>query len=129
MRRGAIWLTLVLTALIVIGVQAQAEGDADRGAQLYLENCAVCHGEDGQGRIGASLEGFPGIQVDEVMSQTISKGIEGSVMPAWGSAFGGPLTEQDVTDIVTYVTGVFDGTEPIAPWRDRLPAQLRCLPR
>lgn len=115
MRRSAGWLTLALTALVSFGVRAQAEGDPERGAQLYIQNCAVCHGENGQGRIGASLEDFPGIQVEVLMAQTISRGIDGSVMPAWGSDFGGPLEDEDIADIVAYVTGVFDGTEPIAP--------------
>lgn len=128
MRRGAGWLALALAALAVAGVQAQAEGDVERGSQLYLENCAVCHGADGQGRIGASLDGFPGIQVDALMSQTIREGIAGSVMPAWGTSFGGPLADQDVADIVGYITEVFDGTEPVAPLPNYEPPDIPPLP-
>lgn len=127
--------TLKLSALVVLSAvlawsaaSAQSEGDPDRGGPLYVENCAVCHGVDGQGRIGASLEAFSGIDPTAVLTQTIARGIEGSFMPAWGEQYGGPLSAQDIEDIASYVLAAFEGTEPIEPLPDYQPPQLAPLP-
>ena len=79
-------------------------GDPNRGAQLYAENCKVCHGEQGEGRIGATLaQAFPGIRPDLNMRNTIASGISGSVMPAWSRANGGPLSEEEIDDLVAFI--------------------------
>jgi mono/diheme cytochrome c family protein len=106
-------------ALLLLGLTAGAVaaqgGDPERGGELYVDNCAVCHGVDGEGRVGASLTQFPGIQVEASLEQNIREGIEGSVMPAWGEEFGGPLSDTDIDDIVAYILAAFEGTQPIEP--------------
>jgi mono/diheme cytochrome c family protein len=119
MRSGK-WLVAIgvisLSLLVVSAVTAQEGTDGPmRGGELYVENCAMCHGLDGQGRIGASLDSFPGIMIDSALRQAIAEGIDGSVMPAWLQSEGGPLTDEDVDDIVAYIIDSFEGTEPIAP--------------
>ncbi|MDX1435986.1 MAG: c-type cytochrome [Anaerolineales bacterium] len=79
-------------------------GDPDNGAVLYALNCAVCHGENGEGRIGATLaKDWPAIRTDLRLRETILRGVEGSFMPAWGQDNGGPLTSDDVDDLVAFV--------------------------
>lgn len=91
-------------------------GDADRGAELYAENCAVCHGASGEGRTGASLnQVYGGIEPDAFLTQTISQGIEGTFMPAWGESHGGPLSDGDIADIVAYIESWGTAVEPLAP--------------
>jgi mono/diheme cytochrome c family protein len=94
---------------------AQEGGDAEHGAELYLTYCAMCHGEDGRGRIGANLQNFPGIDPGALIEQVVREGVSGSVMPAWGEVNGGPLSEADIEDISAYLTGVLSGTSPVAP--------------
>jgi mono/diheme cytochrome c family protein len=80
------------------------EGDPVNGAYLYASNCDVCHGDQGQGRIGAVLaQDWPSIRPDLAIKETISDGVDGSPMPAWSMASGGPLTDSEINDIVAYI--------------------------
>ncbi len=129
--RSRTWLILVGAALAAAataaGAHAQVVGDPERGGRLYVENCAVCHGVDGQGRIGARLAQFPGIQIDASLEQTIAAGISGSVMPAWAAENGGPLSAQDIADVAAYVSAAFAGTEPLTPLPTYLPSPVPTL--
>lgn len=125
------WLfaLMLLLSLGVFGVaSAQEGGDPERGGQLYVDNCAVCHGEDGRGRVGASLQAFSGIDVDAALQEIISEGVEGSPMPAWSEERGGPLSQADIDDIVAYITASFAGEDPIAPLPAYQPADIEPLP-
>jgi mono/diheme cytochrome c family protein len=88
----------------------------------------MCHGVDGKGRIGANLNDFPGIQVDETLVVTIRTGIAGSPMPAWGEANGGPFSEADIADVAAYIEAAFLGTEPIQPLPEYIPPDIPALP-
>jgi mono/diheme cytochrome c family protein len=82
----------------------EVEGDPNRGAVLYAENCAVCHGPDGEGRVGVKLaKAWPTIRPDLSVKTTIERGVPGSPMPAWSQAYGGPLTDKDIHDIAAFV--------------------------
>jgi mono/diheme cytochrome c family protein len=79
-------------------------GDPNRGALLFDQNCAVCHGQEGQGRIGATIaKAWPSIRPDLLVKSTIERGIEGTVMPAWSQEFGGPLNDEEIDDLVAYL--------------------------
>jgi mono/diheme cytochrome c family protein len=119
---------LVLSALLWGTAAAQSGGDPDRGAELYIQYCSMCHGLDGRGRVGASLEFFPGIGVGEALEQITAQGIEGSVMLAWGEEYGGPLSDEDIADIAAYVSAVIGGTRPIAPAPTYKAPQIPSLP-
>jgi cytochrome c553 len=80
------------------------EGDPNRGAALFDQNCAVCHGSNGEGRVGAALaKSFSSIRPDLAVKNIIASGVTGSPMPAWSQANGGPLAEQDVDDLTAFV--------------------------
>lgn len=79
-------------------------GDPTNGSVLYAQNCTVCHGPQGQGRIGANLtNAFSSIRPDLRLSETVTNGIEGSAMPAWGTSNGGPLSAAQIDDITAYM--------------------------
>jgi mono/diheme cytochrome c family protein len=94
---------------LVLFTDAAAQGGDDtevleQGAQIFAENCAVCHGEDGQGRVGAVLaKDWPSIRPDLRVRDTIERGITGTFMPAWGQAFGGPLNDQELDAVTFYI--------------------------
>lgn len=126
-------LVICLSVLMAAQPAGPAEAqqntcDPGQGGLRYVENCAVCHGVDGKGRVGASLDSFPGIQAGAALRQTIAQGIPGSVMPAWSQPAGGPLAAQAIDDIVCYVTGAFGGTEPLQPLPTYVPPTIEALP-
>lgn len=89
------------------------EGDPNRGAVLYVENCAVCHGPDGEGRVGVALaKDWPAIRPDLSVKTAIERGVPGSPMPAWSLENGGPLGDQDVNDVVAFIMTWEDSAQP-----------------
>ena len=76
-----------------------ASGDAAAGEQVFTDNCASCHGEDGSGGQGPSLQN-PDLDEARVTEQ-VTKG--GGGMPA----FGDQLDEQQISDVAAYVVEEF----------------------
>jgi len=93
----------------------QVMGDARRGAELYAQQCAICHGEGGQGLDAspAAPHGAPSLNnpvfleaaSDGFIRYAIAKGRRGTAMPA----FEGTLTEQQIDDLVAFIRSL--GTE------------------
>lgn len=104
------WATLIaLGFVLALGLPGSAQQGDDQetiqqGAKLYAENCAVCHGPDGKGRVGATLaKDWPSIRPDLQIETIIRNGIPGSPMPAWSQANGGPLTDAEIDALVSYI--------------------------
>lgn len=88
-------------------------GDASqRGAQLYLDNCAACHEPDGRGYEGVfpALAGNPVVQAPDPLS-LIAIVMMGNTTPRTKStpaqftmpAFAWRLSDDDVADVITYI--------------------------
>jgi mono/diheme cytochrome c family protein len=110
-------LTLVFAVLVFLPSVAGAEGLPDGGA-LYKAHCVGCHGEKGNGvtTIAQSLTIKPRdftkgifkfkstpqgtLPTDADLSQTISKGLPGSTMPAFVA-----LTTVEVRAVIKYIKG------------------------
>ena len=73
----------------------------ERGAELYISQCAACHGPAGEGKIGPALKGSP--LDDNVLEKIIVRGIAGTAMPAMGNEDGGPLKEHQIKDLVAFI--------------------------
>lgn len=107
--RSAGLVALFLAAILALGIgrgRAQSADPAqlEEGARLYTENCAVCHGADGQGRVGATLaKDWPSIRPDLTIRATIANGIANSPMLPWSNAKGGPLSETQIDSLVAYI--------------------------
>jgi cytochrome c oxidase cbb3-type subunit III len=104
---GCVAALLVAIVFLILPAQAQEEIDVEkltRGAEIYHENCALCHGANGEGRIGATLsKDWPSIRPDLTVKTTIANGISGSTMPAWSQTNGGPLTDEQIEDVTYYI--------------------------
>jgi mono/diheme cytochrome c family protein len=86
------------------------------GRVLYSENCAMCHGEQGQGVDGPPLNSKSLLRDtgDETLFSLIGSGVPGSEMPAWNQVHGGPFTDEQVRQLVLFIRA----WEPDAPDRE-----------
>lgn len=76
-------------------------GDAQAGAEVYAKFCAGCHGPAGQGRTG---DAFPALAFDALTTRRIAaQGAESPYMPGFAASVGGPLSDEQLTDLETYL--------------------------
>ena len=92
--------------------QLQSNDARTRGRRLFLTHCALCHGEQADGR-GERREGFAGPPRDFTDANwrrstsarrayfAIREGVRGTPMPAWKT-----LDEGATWDVVAYVLSV-----------------------
>lgn len=82
------------------------EGDSQHGEKLYSLHCERCHAAPDEGGIGPRLaRDWHSLRPDLTVKSAITLGVPGSLMPAWGQEQDGPLSEQDVSDLVAYILG------------------------
>jgi cytochrome c oxidase cbb3-type subunit 3 len=84
-----------------------------RGAKLFLDNCAFCHGGDGTGKnwIGSFLEPHPRDLTGPAMQamnrsrlkQVIRDGLPNTSMPAWKEV----LSDADIKALIAYIHRAF----------------------
>jgi mono/diheme cytochrome c family protein len=69
---------------------------------LYGQNCAGCHGVDGNGGAAIALANpvFLTIADDTVIRRIASNGVPGTPMPAFAQSAGGMLTEKQIDALV-----------------------------
>ncbi len=107
---------LVLTLIIVIfipiywvmepgrqeaALNRQKAEAVERGAELYISNCASCHGTRGEGTAGPALKDSQ--LDDDILEKITTRGIPGTSMATWGEEDGGPLKRHQIKDLVTFI--------------------------
>jgi mono/diheme cytochrome c family protein len=119
--------------IVYEGPRAESAGErqeallAERGAQLYVNNCRSCHGLEGKGQeeggIAPALNrtsflilgennkyGAPATPDGEAQGlhdflfNSIACGRTNTAMPVWSERYGGPLSETQIDYIVTMIT-------------------------
>ena len=92
------------------------------GEELYVANCAECHGADASGGAAQSPYGdgsWPApnlrniaaryadsrlvVDIREHIETTIARGRPGTPMPVWGAAYGGPMTDYQIDAITDWI--------------------------
>jgi len=121
-------MSLIVVGLIFLTVQAvvttppQAEGVAlgatpeeqiRAGGELYQKHCADCHGVEGEGgeikdkpgqeTLPLNSDDFLVTHASDTIGQIISYGQPGEGMQAFGLAYGGQLTDQEIRAIVSFI--------------------------
>jgi mono/diheme cytochrome c family protein len=101
--------------LAVPGPRLASAQTRARGRRLFLEHCALCHGDRADGR-GVRQEGLtspPRDFTDPVWRRrtsprriffTIREGSRGTPMPAWGI-----LTDEEIWDLTAYLISTGEG--------------------
>lgn len=90
------------------------KGDEKAGKAFYLANCAVCHGEKGDGKgprayfINPKPANFLADEAQEELNRphlfkSIALGVNGTEMPAWSKV----LADQEIANVAEYVFGAF----------------------
>lgn len=90
-----------------------------QGHELWGTNCAACHGTNGEGGSAPALNSqeFLTSVSDDQIHGIIAGGIPGTPMPAWLNDYGGPLTDEQISALVTYLRS-WEKTAPSVPdWR------------
>ena len=77
----------------------------DDAMSLYAENCAVCHGLQGEGIGSIPPLDNPALRTmtADDLFKTISRGRFNTAMPAWSQSDGGPLSDYQVNEMVQLV--------------------------
>lgn len=110
MTRSRVAAALALLSLLPLGAACSDEpaaGEDPRkaeGAALYATYCALCHGSEGQGYEAEAAnaltnQDFLAIATDTFLHEGIARGRPGTPMSAWGSEYGGPLSDAQVDAI------------------------------
>jgi mono/diheme cytochrome c family protein len=102
-----------LDALVTFTISAAEGTSVEVGQELFGQNCAPCHGEFGEGGPNPSRAGdiiFPISTADYLKTRDdftlrsiISQGQPNYGMSPFGSAFGGPLDDEQVDAIVAFM--------------------------
>ena len=94
------------------------------GDELFVQNCAACHGQDATGGIGPALNSkqFLGSVSDEQVRSLISVGIPGTQMSAYLQDFNGPFTLEQINALSFYLRSLEEDAPDRADWREPLAA-------
>jgi mono/diheme cytochrome c family protein len=91
-----------------------------QGESIFALNCSACHGANGEGGVGPALNSRQFMQsaTTEQMMGLVAVGVPGTQMSAYSQDFGGPLTDEQIKAVATFVRS----WEPDAPdnpdWRN-----------
>ena len=110
-------LTRVLSALVVTlslaGFAQEPHGNAAAGKQVFLQNCAMCHGNEGKGD-GPAAPGFNPRPAnfteakrmatsEEKQLKIVTNGGASEKLSALMPGFGDSLSDQQLRDVVAFV--------------------------
>jgi len=115
MTRAGALLPLLAGLLLACGTDPPPAQDP--GAALYGAYCALCHGEQGEGYAADNANAlnnpdFLAVADDDFLRAALRQGRPGTPMSAWGSEWGGPLSDDDLDTLVAHIRN-WETREPV----------------
>lgn len=98
------------------------------GAELYIAVCGVCHEAEQRAPTVPDLKRLPHPADAAYWRKWVVGGRPGSMMPAFGRAEGGPLSEGQINTLVEYLAATFKGGFQTSPSAPPAPAHIRIAP-
>ncbi len=130
---GLVFMVVLILGFVLYGIQepslrARATREQQRtyaqlGEGLFANNCATCHGHAATGGTAPTLNAkqFLASTSDEQARLLISGGVSGTSMPAWSLDFGGPLTDEQIRQLVAYLRSLEPNASSVPDWRQGKP--------
>ena len=110
---GSILTSEQLDALVNYAFDTAQGTPTEVGQKLFATNCSSCHGSFGEGGPNPTRQGdiiapissseFLKTRDDVTIQSIITQGQPNFGMSPFGTAFGGPLTDEEITAIVSYI--------------------------
>jgi len=121
-----------LAALVSYTISAAEGSSLEVGQELYATNCAVCHGEFGEGGPNPARQGdiiapistseYLKTRNDGTLRAIIAQGQPNFGMSPFGSVFGGPLSDEEIDALVAYLRS-WEANPPV-----ELPPEVPSIP-
>ncbi|MBS1249522.1 MAG: Cbb3-type cytochrome c oxidase subunit FixP [Chloroflexi bacterium] len=110
---GEVLTSEQLGALVSYTMEAAEGTSLEAGQELFAQNCAVCHGDFGEGGPNParsddviapiSTTEYLTTRDDHTLFQVIAQGQPNFGMSPFGSTFGGPLDDDQINTMVAYI--------------------------
>lgn len=99
MRNVPICILFVAFLPALLAQHGYTPGDVQEGQELFIDNCAICHGPEGDAvpRVALASGKFKHASSDEELSRIIKDGIPGTAMPP------GNFHEHQLTALIAYL--------------------------
>ena len=121
---GEVLTSQQLDALVQYTLDAARGTPLEVGQQLFAKNCTACHGNFGEGGLNPARAGdiiapistaeFLKTRDDATLRAIIAQGQPNIGMSPFGTAYGGPLSDDEIDALVAYMRS----------WEDRPPVEL-----
>ncbi len=121
-----------LQALVTYTLESSKGSSLEIGQELYNKNCAFCHGDFGEGGPNPARQGdiiapistseYLKTRDDSTLRAIIAQGQPNFGMSPFGSAFGGPLSDEEIDALVAYVRS-WEANPPV-----ELPPEVPSIP-
>jgi cytochrome c oxidase cbb3-type subunit III len=97
---------------------APVSAQAAEGQKLFARYCALCHGPEAKGYAADNApslvtESFLRSATDQFIAMGIATGRPGTAMAPYSAAYGGPLTDEQILQIVAFVRSKGPAAEPL----------------
>lgn len=111
--RFAAWLAALVVIAVPGSLRGQSDGDhtytseaIETGSRLYVAECAICHGPNGDEVDGINLRtgAFRRVSSDDDIRAIVTEGVGGQRMPAFD------LRRNELDGLVAYIRAGFDPT-------------------